>query len=360
MLPSKPYACPSCTTKSLKYGFRPLDVHRSSTLPAVRLCAQRRDGACRAPAAIATVLINTSPSAVSAGCVIVVPPSCQSCCHRTRAIRRRDADRAGSAQQQDLGDAVDGRCDAASCSCPAAPRATQRLLPVRGVVAGQRSRRSDDDHVVNHERRAREAPIRNLALRVGRNVARPGDSAGARVERVQNAGGPESVNASVAQRRRRSRTGAGVRLPETRRIAVAPHRVHRSPTRYADDDLLWPALLLREERRRPAPRTTTTRGQSAGATFQRAPWRPNSVSIRRPRTTASRWVPRNPAHSTASGRPLACGRRLARGGRRRRAGDVAGLGLRCPGGNRRIRPGLWRRTRQHSRKAPPQSRPDPA
>ena len=81
---------------------------------------------------------------------------------------------------------------------------------------------------------------------VGRGVARPDDGAVAGVERVDDAGRAERVDATVAERRRRARTGAGVRLPEPRRVAVSPHRLAGGHV-VAGDDLVFAALLLRVE-----------------------------------------------------------------------------------------------------------------
>src|SRR2546426_7364064 len=46
-----------------------------------------------------------------------------------------------------------------------------------------------------------------------------------RSERVHDSGRPHCVDATVAESRRRARTGTGIRLPEPGRIAVSPHRL---------------------------------------------------------------------------------------------------------------------------------------
>ena len=45
------------------------------------------------------------------------------------------------------------------------------------------------------------------------------------VERVQDSGRTERVDATVAEGRRPARTGAAVRLQEPGRVAVSPHRL---------------------------------------------------------------------------------------------------------------------------------------
>ena len=98
---------------------------------------------------------------------------------------------------------------------------SQRWLPVRAVVGDELAAR-------RRRRRGRrppagscEAPARDRRAGVGRRVARPHDRAVARVERVQDSGRAERVDATVAERRRAARTGAAVRLPEPDRVAVS-------------------------------------------------------------------------------------------------------------------------------------------
>ena len=65
-----------------------------------------------------------------------------------------------------------------------------------------------------------------------------------RVERVQDAGRAERVDAAVVERRRGARAGAAVRLPEPDRVAVPPDRL-AGVEPVAGDHLVLAALLLR-------------------------------------------------------------------------------------------------------------------
>src|SRR5437867_8493731 len=88
--------------------------------------------------------------------------------------------------------------------------AADRALPARiaagQVVGNELARGADDDDVPDHQRRAREPPARDLRAGVGRNVARPHDSAVTGVERVEDPGRTECVDATLAEGRRRART----------------------------------------------------------------------------------------------------------------------------------------------------------
>src|SRR6185295_9897903 len=63
----------------------------------------------------------------------------------------------------------------------------------------------------------------------------------------QDSSGAERVNAAAAERRCRARTGAAIRLPEPRRIAVYPDRLAGRDV-VAGDDLVVTTLLLRVEK----------------------------------------------------------------------------------------------------------------
>ncbi len=130
---------------------------------------------------------------------------------------------------------------------PAAGRAEPARIAGGDVVGGERAGGGDDDDVADHQRRAREAPARDLRAGVGRRVARPDDGAVTGVERVQDSGRAECVDAAVAEGRRRARTGAGIRLPEPGRVAVSPHRLAGGQV-VAGDDLVVAALLLGVEK----------------------------------------------------------------------------------------------------------------
>src|SRR5215475_8837276 len=102
-----------------------------------------------------------------------------------------------------------------------------RALPTRmarcGVVGGGHSLGRADDFVTDDERRACKSPLRDFRVGVRRRVARPDNGAVSRVERIQDAGSPKGVDATVAESRRRARPGAGVRLVEPNRVFVSPH-----------------------------------------------------------------------------------------------------------------------------------------
>ena len=166
-----------------------------------------------------------------------------------------------------------------------------------GIVGDESAGGGDDHEVADDQRGAGEPPGRDLLTRVGRGIARPDDRAAAGVKRVDDSGRAERVDATVAERRRPARTGAGVRLPEAHRIAMLPHRLAGAHLVRRDHFIVHRAVpACREHPRR--PRTRTNRVQSAGATTPPAATSDQSVSIRTPRTMASRSGPRNPGHST--------------------------------------------------------------
>src|SRR5262249_55284911 len=122
-----------------------------------------------------------------------------------------------------------------------------RALPWRmaggGVVGGRHSLGLDDDSVGDDAWRARKAALRDFRMGVRGRVARPDYGAVTGVERVQDAGRPKRVDATVAESRRRARTGAGVRLVEPNRVLVSPHRRAGSQV-VARHQLSVAALLL--------------------------------------------------------------------------------------------------------------------
>src|SRR5438093_12114281 len=113
----------------------------------------------------------------------------------------------------------------------------------RDVVRDEPAGGGHDDDVVDYQGRAREAPARVRCARVGRCVARPDDGAVMGVERVHDSGRPECVDATVAEGRRPARTGAAIRLPEPRRVAVSPYQLAVDQV-VAGDVLVVTALLL--------------------------------------------------------------------------------------------------------------------
>src|SRR5271157_3190344 len=125
----------------------------------------------------------------------------------------------------------------------AAGRAEPARITGGEVVGDQPAGGGDDDDVVNHQWRACEAPVRDLRAGVGRRVARPNDRAVTGVECVQDSGRTKCVYATVAEGRRRARTGAAIRLPESGHVAVCPHRLAGGRV-VAGDDLVVTALLL--------------------------------------------------------------------------------------------------------------------
>ena len=133
----------------------------------------------------------------------------------------------------------------------------------------------DHDQVVDHQRRAREAPTRDLLAGVCRRVARPHDGAVGGFEHIEDAGGPERVHPPAGQGGCGARPGAGLGLPEPGRVAVAPHQLSGGGI-VAGDDLLVSALLLGVEQTagdgerrparpdRPAPQLDRRRGGPVG------------------------------------------------------------------------------------------------
>ena len=128
----------------------------------------------------------------------------------------------------------------------AARRAQPALLAGGGGVGDEPAGGGDDDEVVDHQRGAGEAPDRDLHTGVGRGVARPDDRAVAGVQRVDDSGRAERVDATMAERRRPARTGAAIRLPEAHRVAVLPHRLAGAHL-VGRDHFLFTALFLRVE-----------------------------------------------------------------------------------------------------------------
>src|SRR5438874_2238837 len=119
----------------------------------------------------------------------------------------------------------------------AAVRAEPARFAGGQVVGDELAGGGDDDDVVDHQWRAREAPARDLLAGVGPSVARPHDGAVTGIERVHDSGRTERVYATVAEGRRAARTSARIRLPKTGGIAVFPHRLAgRHPV--AGDDLV--------------------------------------------------------------------------------------------------------------------------
>ena len=140
------------------------------------------------------------------------------------AIGRRDAGRSRAAHQQDLGDAAD-RHQVRRAVAPAAGLGEPARLAGGDLVGGEPAGGGDDEEVVDQQGRARDAPVRNLRAGVGHGVARPYDRAAAGVERVQDPGRAQGVDATVADGRRPSRAGAALRLREPDAVLVSPHRL---------------------------------------------------------------------------------------------------------------------------------------
>ena len=85
------------------------------------------------------------------------------------------------------------------CSQSNVPLAGATLVAGGEVVGDERAGDGDDDDVVDHQRRARESPARDLRVGVGRRVPRPHDGAVPCVEHVQDSGRTERVYAAVAE-----------------------------------------------------------------------------------------------------------------------------------------------------------------
>jgi hypothetical protein len=171
------------------------------------------------------------------------------------AVGWSEAHCAGAAHEQDLLDSGDGHEMRRAVAL--AGRAGPARITGGEVIGKELTGRSDDDAIVGHYRRARETPVRNRRAVVGRHVSRPQDGAVIRIERVQDSGRAKCVYATVMEGRRRARTGAGIRLKESRAIAMRPHGLARTRV-VAGDDLVVAALLLRvdaaagDRERRPA------------------------------------------------------------------------------------------------------------
>src|SRR5882724_5333299 len=109
-------------------------------------------------------------------------------------------------------------------------------------------------------------------------LARPHDGAVAGVERIQDSGCTKCIDATIAERWRPARTGAGVRFPEPGRVAMSPHRLAGRHL-VAGDDLVLTALLLGVEKvsahreRRPA---RSDRPAPQLDRWRRSPVRPDS------------------------------------------------------------------------------------
>ena len=107
MLPSKPKAWPLWTTKSLKYGFSPLDVQRSSTVHPAGSVRDREAANAEPAHGVAGGDQHVAVSA-SAGCTMPTPGS--------HVCSQSSVPSAGATlivpaplQQQDLRNAVDRR-----------------------------------------------------------------------------------------------------------------------------------------------------------------------------------------------------------------------------------------------------------
>src|SRR5688572_13212508 len=124
----------------------------------------------------------------------------------------------------------------------AAARLPSRLA--RGKVErAEHSSEGDDHETVGHDGRAREAPDGNWRTGRRRGVTGPHDASAHRVERIQYAGGAETVDTAAVDGWRRPRPGASVRLVEARRVLVRPHRL-TSVDPVGADDLVVSSLLL--------------------------------------------------------------------------------------------------------------------
>src|SRR5262245_60895366 len=97
-------------------------------------------------------------------------------------------------------------------------------MAAAGVVGAGGSAGGKDYLSADEDGGAGNSPTRNFGVGFDGRFARPHDRAVAGVERVQKSGRPKRVDATVAEERRRARTGAGVRLVEPNRVLVSPHR----------------------------------------------------------------------------------------------------------------------------------------
>ena len=174
------------------------------------------------------------------------------------------AHRSGRAENHDLSHAVD-RDEMRRAVAAAMQRTDPALLAGGDVVSRERAADAHDHHVVDDERRARDAPERNLARRVGRRVVRPDASCrswhrarSTSRSRPSSRRDPCGSSACCADRRRRSirRNGSDPR------DATPARPSRRDNTRRSPRCRAAPACRADRRERR----TTTSRGRSAAAT----------------------------------------------------------------------------------------------
>ena len=223
MLPSKPKAWPLWTTKSLKYGFSPLDVQRSSTRPAAgavrdrepahahaahRIAAADEHVAVRAsaPAARWACLARRTPRArvPSAGATLVAPAPLSS----TICRRRRSSPDAASCSS----------AAAASGRTSAACRSRARRRPACRTAATI-TRSSTTSGELEKPHIGTFVPVSDAAFRDQMTAPVLG------VERIEDSGRAERVDAAVVRVGVAARTRAAIGLPEADRVAVPPHRL---------------------------------------------------------------------------------------------------------------------------------------
>src|SRR5256885_13069096 len=129
--------------------------------------------------------------------------------------------------------------------------AAGRAQPARstggGVVGDELTGGGDDYAVADYQRRACEAPAGHLHVGVGHSVARPYRCAITSVERIYNAGCAKSVHAAAVKGGCRTRARTRIRFPESRCVAVCPHRFAGSRV-VTGDQLVVATLLLRIEK----------------------------------------------------------------------------------------------------------------
>ena len=117
-----------------------------------------------------------------------------------------------------------------------------------GIVGRQGADGGDDHNLVDHQRRAGEAPSRRGNVVFGGHVAYPQPPAGLRVQRCQQPRAAQRVQPVARHRRGGAGSGAGVRVPEPHRVGVAPDRL-AGRQQIARDHLLVAPLLLGEDLR---------------------------------------------------------------------------------------------------------------
>src|SRR5262249_8016927 len=93
---------------------------------------------------------------------------------------------------------------------PAMGRTEPAGLASGDVIGDERAGGGHDGEGVDYQRRARAPPAWHFLACVGSHVPRPHAGTSPRVERVDDSGRTDRVDAAVVERRRSTRTGAAI------------------------------------------------------------------------------------------------------------------------------------------------------